>query len=72
MERKTITRIQQINSSVNGNPRYRIGFDDATTAITASDYGFAYEIGNPGMRVGSTVGVDYTKRGRISWMQAYA
>lgn len=62
---KTLTRIERLKSSVNGNPRFRLGFDDATSAITSSDYGFCYEIGNEGMREGDSVRVSTTAAGRI-------
>ena len=65
-ETKTITRIVRLDSSVNGNPRFELGFDDATSAITSSDHGFCYEIGNPEMREGSRVAVEFTRAGRIS------
>jgi hypothetical protein len=65
---KQISRIERLNSSVNGNPRYRIGFDDASTAITSSDHAFCYTVGNPEMREGSAVSVEYTRAGRISHM----
>lgn len=70
METKTISRIKRLDSSVNGNPRFEIGFDDATSAVTSSDHGFCYEIGNDGMREGSTVGVAYTRAGRIEDVSA--
>jgi hypothetical protein len=69
-EIKTISRISRINSSVNGNPRYEVGFDDATTAISSSDHGWCYTVGNPGMKVGDTVSVTYTKAGRIENMES--
>lgn len=62
---KTLSRIESLNSSVNGSPRFRLGFDDGTSAITSSDYGFCYEIGNPGMRIGDTVRISTTAAGRV-------
>ena len=70
MERKTILSYERMNSSVNGNPRYRIVFTDGTIAPMMSDSGTSYQIGNPEMREGSTVDVDFTRAGNIRWMRA--
>ncbi len=67
---KTISRIKRLNLSVNGNPAFEIGFTDASTARTSSDAAVGYEIGNPGMREGSTVAVTFTRAGRIAYMSA--
>lgn len=67
---KTISRIERLNSSVNGNPRFRFHFTDATSAITSSDAAIGYEIGNPGYREGCTVAVEFTRAGRIAYMNA--
>jgi hypothetical protein len=64
----TIHRIDRLNNSVNGNPRFRLMFADASEAITSSDAAINYEIGNPGYRVGSTVALTFTKAGRIAYM----
>lgn len=63
-EVKRITRLERLSSSVNGNPRFRVGFDDASSAITSSDAAFCYGIENPEMR--GDVVVTYTRAGRIA------
>ena len=65
---RVIESYTRLNNSVNGNPRYRITFADGLTAQTASDHSFAYGVGNPDMREGSTVRVEFTRAGRISHM----
>ncbi len=64
MPTKRITELKRLNSSVNGNPRYRVTFDDGSSAITQSDAMFCYAITNPEMR--SDVIVTYTRAGRIA------
>jgi hypothetical protein len=59
-----ITRLERLNNSANGNPRYRVHFDDATSAVTSSDHGFCYALNNAEMR--GDVDVTYTRAGRIS------
>ncbi len=66
---RVIESLSRLRNSVNGNPRYRITFTDGSSAVTSSDRSFAYEMGNPGMREGSTVSVEFTRAGRISHMQ---
>lgn len=68
---KRIWSIKRLNSSVNGNPRYCIAFEDDTVRgfRTSSDHGFCYEIGNPDMREGCLVRVQFTRAGLISDMQ---
>ena len=61
----TIATIERRNSSVYGNPRFLIAFTDGTSALTMSDASFCYAIGNPGMRAGSTVSVEFTRAERI-------
>lgn len=67
---KRIYSIERLNNSVNGNPRYRIAFDDAAASplTTSSDYGFCYAVGNPDMCEGCLVSVTLTAAGRISDM----
>jgi hypothetical protein len=67
---RTIERIEREKSSVNGNPRFHIVFTDGSQAITQSDASFCYAIGNPGLREGDTVRVEFTRAGRISHMEA--
>lgn len=61
---KTITRAERLNNSVNGNPRYRLHFDDATTALTQSDSACAYELQNHAM-IGGTFEFTLTRAGRV-------
>jgi hypothetical protein len=67
----TITRIERLNCSVNGNPRYAITLEFIglgaweQTFVTSSDHAFCYEVGNPGLRVGCAVEVLLTRAGRI-------
>lgn len=79
IETLTISAIERERNSVNGNPRYRVSFAGTGTgddyqpgpvALTSSDAGCAYEIGNPGYRVGDTVRVEFTKAGRIACLWA--
>ena len=70
MERKVIMYYERMNSSVNGNPRFYINFDDGTNAPMMSDSSTSYEIGNPDMREGSTVDVEFTRSGNIRYMRA--
>lgn len=65
---KKIESIERLNLSVNGNPRFRFTFSDGEVADSMSDAGFCYAVGNPGMRVGDTVGIEYTRAGRIRHM----
>lgn len=69
-EVRTIAHLRRLKSSVNGNPRYMIEFEDGLAAVTMSDAGFCYAIGNEGMRVGSRVSVELTYAGRIRHMEA--
>lgn len=72
MERKTILSYERMRSSVNGNPRYRIVFTDGMIAPMMSDSSTSYEVGNPDMREGSDVDVEFTRRGNVRWMRAVA
>lgn len=60
---KRIEKLDRLNNSANGNPRYRVHFTDGTDAITSSDRSFCYAIANPEMR--GDVEVTYTRAGRI-------
>jgi len=66
---KTIDHYERLRSSVNGNPRFRFTFTDGTVLDSQSDAGWAYAVGNPGMREGSTVAMEFTRAGRISIMR---
>lgn len=67
---KRIHSIKRLDSSVNGNPRYAIAFEDAAASplTTSSDHGFCYAVGNPDMREGCLVRVELTRAGRICEM----
>lgn len=39
---QTIDRLERLNNSTNGNPRFRIHFADGQTAVTQSDASIAY------------------------------
>lgn len=71
--RVRITRIERLNNSVNGNPRYEFGFEDAEgdyhRMLSSSDASFVYEIGNVGYRVGSPVDITLTRAGRVATMK---
>lgn len=45
--RKTISRLERKNNSVNGNPAYEVHFTDGASARTQSDAMVSYEIPNP-------------------------
>ena len=59
----TVTIIERLNNSVNGNPRFKLMIDD-TVIITKSDYGYCYDIENLA-RSGEAVEAEiyYTKAG---------
>jgi len=67
---RTILRYDRLRSSVNGNPRYRVTFEDGSAHNGMSDAGWAYAMGNPEMREGSRVRVDLTRAGNIRSMRA--
>lgn len=69
---KVIEHIRRASSSVNGNPAYVLTFTDGTEARTMSDAACAYAIGNPDMREGCSVVVQFTRAGRIRHMGPYA
>jgi hypothetical protein len=66
---KTIESYKRLRSSVNGNPRFRFTFTDGTILDSMSDAGWAYAVGNPGMREGSAVEMTLTPAGRIRIMR---
>lgn len=63
-----IERMERAGSSANGNPAYWLTFTNGTRARTMSDAACAYAIGNPDMRVGCYVVVEFTRSGRIRHM----
>lgn len=67
----TLHKIERLNCSASGNPRYRLTLhpsDDGYLVSwnTATDYSFNYDIGNPGYRVGSPVTLIVGGRGTIT------
>ena len=66
---KTIEHYERLRSSVYGNPRFRFTFTDGSVLDSMSDAGWAYAVGNPGMREGSTVALELTRAGRIRVMR---
>lgn len=69
-ERLVLWKIERLNNSKNGNPRFLFTFTDHRTALLSTDAGVGYEIGNPGLRAGDTVDVLFTEAGRVSDMRA--
>jgi len=73
MAKQTVTaRIvasERLNSSVNGNPRYRIAFDDGEMRTSQSDAAWCYGFGNRGMRNGDMVTMTLSAAGRIETME---
>lgn len=61
---KTALRAERLNNSRNGNPRYRLHFDDGTSALTQSDSSCAYEIGNH-VIVNAALELTLTRAGRV-------
>jgi len=61
----TITRLNRLKNSVNGNPRYEVGFDNASTFTTQSDQSFVYGIEG----ITGEVQVFLSKAGRIVDLQ---
>jgi hypothetical protein len=66
----TVTRLERMRNSVNGNPKYRVGFDNGRSHVTMADAGFCYGITNPEMR--GQVDVWLTKAGTIRAMSPAA
>lgn len=61
---KTITRLERLSNSRNGNPRYRLHFDDATSALTQTDSACAYELQNIAC-IGVRMELTLTRAGRV-------
>jgi hypothetical protein len=66
---KTIESYERLRLSRNGNPRFRFTFTDGTILDSSSDAAWCYEIGNRGMREGSTVEMTFTRAGKIAVMR---
>lgn len=68
-EIRRIESIERLNSSVNGNPRFRFHFHGGEAADSMSDASFCYAVGNPGMREGDLVRIERTRAGNIAHME---
>ena len=58
----TISNVERLGTSTNGNPTYRLTFEGGGTAETARDSGLAYEITNSEYRQGP---VELTFEGNV-------
>jgi hypothetical protein len=67
-ETKTIVGIDRMPSSRNGNPRYRLTFDDGTSAPLQPDSSIAYGINNREYRSGP-VRVTFNGRGHVTYVK---
>lgn len=71
MEIKRIEHYWRAPSSVNSNPAFWVLFEgDERPTRTMSDAGFGYAVGNPDMRHGCPVEVEFTRTGRIRHIAA--
>ena len=67
-----IVELERLTNSYSGNPRWAITWEAVglgtftETTNTAADASFNYEIGNPGLRVGSMVKLTVNGRGTVS------
>jgi len=64
-----IVSSERLQNSSNGNPRYRIVFDDKVTRTSQSDSAWVYAFGNEGLRNGDKVTITLSRAGRISQME---
>lgn len=62
---RTILRARRIRGSRLGNPAWRLTFADGSQASTRANASVAYEVGNPGLREGDTVRVEFSAAGTI-------
>ena len=60
-----ITKLNRMNNSVNGNPKYGVEFDSGKLGITSSDHGFCYGLTNR-ENFNCDVRVTWTRSGRVS------
>lgn len=65
MTTRRIYRLQRLNTSVSGNPRFRVYFTDGSNAETQTDGALNYGLENP-ENFDTDVEVTFTKAGRIS------
>lgn len=62
---QTIVKVERVKSRTgNGNPRWRVHFDDGTHALTIEDSGWSYEAENRDNHNVPML-VTYTSNGRI-------
>ncbi len=63
----TISWVERLNNSVNGNPRFRLHLDDATSVLTQSDASVNYDVGNLSYHkmIGVPVKLTLTRAGRV-------
>jgi hypothetical protein len=65
---KTLARLERLNCSVNGNPSFRLHFEDGTSARTQSDSSCVYEAQNHAPRHGEPaplLELTLTRAGRV-------
>jgi len=62
---RQIDHLERMNSSRNGNPRFRIYFTDGSIAVTQSDAGFCSGLENR-ENFGVDVAVTFTRAGLVS------
>lgn len=63
---QTITNLVRMDSSRNGNPRFRVFFEDGSNAPTEPDAAWSYGAENSEFRAGP-VEVHYNGRGHITY-----
>ena len=63
----TIAALARRNSSVNGNPAWRITLEDGRVLLTSSDSGISYALDNPEFRAPAVVKFTLSKDGRITY-----
>lgn len=66
----TISSIERLALSRNGNPRFRMTFADGRVAETQSDASYGYAVGNPGHRPGDTIEVTWSRAGKIAFAKS--
>jgi hypothetical protein len=66
---KVIAKIDRERNSHVGNPRFRFTFTDGEVRKSKPNAGWAYAVGNSGMREGSTVEIELDGRNNIVSME---
>ena len=64
---RRIDYLERLNSSVNGNPRFRVHFTDGSSAETQSDAAVSYGLENR-ENFDTDVDVTFTRAGRVSYL----